>query len=31
MLIVLRYVDANKEINESFVKFVECDDGMYDW
>ena len=26
--IVLRHVDANKEINEHFVKFVECDDGM---
>ena len=28
MPIVLRYVDSNKEINERFVKFVECDDGM---
>ena len=25
MPIVLRYVDSNKEINERFIKFVECD------
>jgi hypothetical protein len=24
----LRYVDSKKEINERFVKFVECEDGM---
>ena len=28
MPIVLRYVDSNKEINERFIKFVECDDGV---
>jgi hypothetical protein len=28
MPIVLRYVDSKKEINECFVRFVECEDGM---
>ena len=28
MTIVLRYVDSKKEINERFIKFVECDDGV---
>ena len=28
MPIVLCYVESNKEINERFIKFVECDDGM---
>ena len=28
MPIVLRYVDSNKEINESFIKYVHCKEGM---
>ena len=28
MIIVLRYVDSKKEINERFIKFVERDDGV---
>jgi hypothetical protein len=28
MPIVLRYVDSNKEINERFIKYVHCKEGM---
>ena len=28
MPIVLRYVDSNKEINESFIKYVHCKEGL---
>ena len=28
MPIVMRYVDSNKEINESFIKYVHCKEGM---
>ena len=28
MRIVLRYVDSSKEINERFIKYVECEEGV---